>query len=237
MADQAARESLECHGLARIQGNLGNAGVKFEDFWYFKANIGELQCILPDLRDRMDFLRCLKYIVADKECQTNLPAPICAHESLLSICERSESGRKFLDIVNNNNESNICTPECRKYIKDAVVEYFLVLKNGKIFASDFTQMAQIICNQLPREDPRTWYTPRTQNQAAGGLLYTRYKYVQQHDTRFKKSVKHPSAAAPVIEQQTGNTTQFQDHWNLLSVDERDQCLDNCGLQTNSSQLC
>ncbi|XP_055542580.1 uncharacterized protein LOC129728189 [Wyeomyia smithii] len=143
--------------------------------------------------------------------------------SLLKICERSESGRKFLDIANNDNESNLSTPECREYIIDAVVEHFFVLGKGKILASDSTKMVQIICNQLPHEDPRTWYIPKSQNQAAAGLLFTRYKYMQQHDTRFKKGIYNPTAATAENEQQPESPKRFEDQWNQLSAEERDQC--------------
>lgn len=149
---------------------------------------------------------------------------IILFQNLLEICERSEAGRKFLNIYSSNAGDNLNTPECRKYIKDAVVEYFFVLKNGKITSSEFSQMVQIICNQLPNEDPKTWYTPKMENKAPGGLLFTRYKYILQNDKRFKKHTASSSALTPKLEQQPGDTKQDHEQWNKLSVDERDQCL-------------
>ncbi|XP_055523354.1 uncharacterized protein LOC129717469 isoform X2 [Wyeomyia smithii] len=84
-------------------------------------------------------------------------------------------------------------------------------------------MVQIICNQLPHEDPRTWYIPKSQSQAAAGLLFTRYKYMQQHDTRFKKGIYNPTAATAENEQQPESPKRFEDQWNQLSAEERDQC--------------
>lgn len=80
MADITAHEFLKHHGLERIECLLRTAGIRFDDFWYLKANIIELQGIMPNIRDRMDFIRSLNNNVADKECQVNLPAPICMHE-------------------------------------------------------------------------------------------------------------------------------------------------------------
>lgn len=85
------------------------------------------------------------------------------------------------------NEKKIYPPESRNMIKKAMIEHFYQLTKGHITHNHFMEMVQTIVNELPDEDPRTWYIPALQKRSAGGLLYNRYRYVQQIDKRFKRT--------------------------------------------------
>lgn len=99
----------------------------------------------------------------------------------------------------------------------AMVEYFCKLTKGHITHNHFMEMTQTIINELPDEDPRTWYTPAVQNKTAGGMLYNRYRYIKQHDHRYKQQ---KPAVEPVPE-----TSQKipQTAWDKMSFEERSLC--------------
>lgn len=80
MADKLAADFLLQHGLGRLLSPLRKAQVRRQDFSYFKENVVELQVIMPNLRDRMDFIQSMRNTVADKECQADFGELICSHE-------------------------------------------------------------------------------------------------------------------------------------------------------------
>lgn len=114
----------------------------------------------------------------------------------MEICELHETGRKFLEQYKKENGKRIYPAESRKYIKNAVVDYFYRCSNGHIVSQTFPRMVQIILDELPDEDPGIWYIPKDNNHAAAGLLYTRYKYLLQKDYNSRAQKNSAVVAAP-----------------------------------------
>ncbi|XP_058831748.1 uncharacterized protein LOC131690189 [Topomyia yanbarensis] len=149
------------------------------------------------------------------------PIPIMRHrESLLEICKWHEMGRKFLEHYRIENGKRIYSAVSRKYIKNAIVEYFLRIGKGHIAAQTFTTMVQIILDELPDEDPRIWYNPPFNGMSPGGLLYSRYRYLTQKDKRYRNQKSDPVVphAASVLE-------QAERCWNGLSKEAQMDCTD------------
>lgn len=108
-------------------------------------------------------------------------------KTLLEICSKYPEGRLFLDTYKVENEKKMYPPESRNDLKKAMVEHFFQLTKGHITHNHFMEMVQTIINELPDEDPRTWYVPSFQKKSAGGLLYNRFRYVQHTDKRFRRT--------------------------------------------------
>ncbi|XP_053688212.1 uncharacterized protein LOC128737566 isoform X2 [Sabethes cyaneus] len=139
-------------------------------------------------------------------------------ESLLEICEVHETGRKFLEQYKKENGKRIYPAESRKYIKNAVVDYFYRCGNGHIVSQTFPRMVQIILDELPDEDPGIWYIPKDNNHAAAGLLYTRYKYLLQKDYNSRSQKNSNTVVAPAATEVPAEQT-----WLDLPENEQLKC--------------
>lgn len=102
-------------------------------------------------------------------------------------------------------------------MKEAVVQHYFEKGRGQITSSVFSQMVKIILMELPDEDPHTWYNPSVKNQAANGLLYTRYRYLLQHDRRYRKDNPTAKLSSSMHLETVAST------WEHMTEAERDTC--------------
>lgn len=140
----------------------------------------------------------------------------------MQFCETSDSGKQFLDIYTANGMSKNAA-ELRKLLKIAVVEHFYRLGRGHINQHTFREMVQMICNEISTEDPSVWYSASTCNtNSAGGLLYSRYRYLQQHDIRFRndKNITPTVSRKRMVAEKAGKD------WTDLEKSEQNKCIGN-----------
>lgn len=98
-----------------------------------------------------------------------------------------------------------------------MVEHYFTKGRGQITNVVFRDMVKIILTELPDEDPHTWYNPPINNRAGSGLLYTRYRYLLQHDKRFRQDKQKPGTSRSV------HFETLADTWELMTEVERDAC--------------
>lgn len=215
MADPETCSFLEKHGLARLIERFADEGIGLADFSFLRQNYTDLHGLLPTLRDRIDFIKATTENNT-KSTQVDMEPRIVPREGLLSICSKYDYGRKFMQSYTIKDGKREYTPESRKYLKKAVVEHFFVLTRGRITHQHFTEMVQIILEELPDEDARTWYVPVFKNKSAGGFLYNTYRYMQSTDKRFKKT--------PEQQDEPGPSHSFKHQlWDNMNADQKAKC--------------
>ncbi|XP_058820707.1 uncharacterized protein LOC131682911 [Topomyia yanbarensis] len=217
MANQATEEFLRQNHLIHLINPFKDANITLDDFEYLRQNTAELQQFVPILRDRIDFVNSLKKRVSDKETQVNLDRPFDPRETL-QICKRYDSGKMFLAMYVQKDGTKLFQPACRKFIKVTVVEHFYRSGKGHISHQNFVEMLNLIKQELPEEHDQIWYSAASMGTASGGLLYSRCRYLQQHDLRYRKEKKR------LISHSTTVAEQFTKAWDTLSNEDQNHCL-------------
>lgn len=222
MADEKTVSFLKKHGLHRLVPVFQREKLLLTDFNYLRNNPSELHILLPAMRDRIDFTRAV-IETNTKKIQADMDPRIVPRESLTEIFKKSIDGKKFLDAYKIIDGKREYPPDSRKILRKVLVEYFFVLTKGHISNQHFLEMVQIITDELPDEDPRTWYTPAGKKngkmaKSASGFLYNTYRYLQQTDKRYKTTSQPDENEAGTSDSNT------QLAWEELNAEQKTNCV-------------
>lgn len=121
----------------------------------------------------------------------------------------------------------------RHYVRNALVEHFYKICEGSVTDPWLAQMRDIVMDELPQEDPESWYVAATGGKRASGLLFDRYRTYRkamrkkaleqeghnlenQSRVPAKKKRKRPEVLDPAPE----SPPRPQSQWNALTSEER-----------------
>lgn len=221
MSDQCIQETDEfliSNKLAHLVPSFREAEVTVQDFSFLRKNSDVLKDFLPKLRDRIDFYKALQERMTSQGTQVSMEPMIKSPISLLDVCSHSTHGKIFVDMYVDEQGIKKFSADCRKHIKEAVVDYYFRLCKGHITQPTFFEMVSLITAELPFEKPRTWYAPSVGKGTASGLLYTKYRYLQQHDKRFKSEEQQPVISKMII-----NAEVSRKKWEDMTEAEKNKC--------------
>lgn len=121
----------------------------------------------------------------------------------------------------------------RYHVRNSLVEHYYPICEGSITDPWLTQMRDIVMDELPDEDPESWYVAAAAGQPARGLLYDRYRTyrkgmrkkareqqgqnpVNQDSVLVKKKRKRPEVQDPAPE----SPPKPESQWNALTAEEK-----------------